>query len=295
MSGELLAGDERSRAAAAVLHWLSSLRDRQEEVLTHDQSLLIRCCSLLVHEWAGTSAAQETAATPTFDLEGCEPPAAGGGDPYLGLVFASLRSRCAGYRDNHRTLLFQAGSVLSTAAPNAPVELRRIASLLDLLGARTELGSFRRDLPPIERLYEMDAEQVGHTCHDLAVATRFGAAPSGLAEEIRVALELPLSAIALAYLRDYRLDLGCLVVRTLHYLAVGAKATAQAVPFLLLQQQAAGCFGFVSQPGLLRLRDRQADLDLEVFLPTTFECLWTLAVIDGDNDPVHSPRRALPR
>jgi hypothetical protein len=294
MSGELFSSDERSRAAAAVLDWLSSLRDRREKVLTRDQSLLICCCSLLVHEWTGSSTAQQAAATPTFDLEGCEPPAGSGGDPYLGLVFASLRSRCTGYRDDHRTLLVQAGSVLSAAVSENSVALRRIASLLDLLGARTELGSFRRDLPTIGSLYEMDAEQVRQTCHDLAVATRFGSARSELAEEIRVALELPLSAIALAYLRDYRLDLGCLVVRTLRYLDVGAKAMAQAVPFVLLQQQAAGCFGFVSQPGLLRLRDRQADLDLEVFLPTTFECLWTLAVIDGDDDPVHSPREAAP-
>lgn len=290
MTWTAVSGDDRARAAAAVTTWLATLWDRREE-LTVDQELLARCCGLLSREWAETPSAAELPASTASDLDGGDALAGRARDPYLALLYTALSVRCGGRRDDDRELLARAAAepALSTPPADPPVELRRVASLLAVLGVTTALASFRRELPSIESLYLLDAPQVEQTCHDLAVATSFGTAPNALPVAVRASLELPLSAIALAYLRDYRLDLGCLAVRTLRYLEVGRKAIEQAASFLLLQQQNRGCFGLLSQPGLQRLHERGAELDLEVYLPTTFECLWTLAVVDGTSDPVHSP------
>lgn len=83
-----------------------------------------------------------------------------------------------------------------------------------------------------------------------------------------------LSLIALAELRNYRVDVGSKIVRLLLKLRLENEEISEALTFMLLQRRNDGAYGFMSP-----FDDRnwqRAEIDLRVFLPLTLNVVWAL-------------------
>jgi hypothetical protein len=162
-----------------------------------------------------------------------------------------------------------------------------IYSLFRALGGR-EVPALHGglDVPPAADVFAAGDEAISDLCHVLALRSGFGRSPVSLETAHRQDLEEALAAVALAYLKDYRLDRGCQVLRALMYLDPSSPLLEQAMSFLRMQQQVSGRFGFLSHEGRGLLAERQADLDAEVYVPTTLTCLWTLSLSELGRDPV---------
>lgn len=137
----------------------------------------------------------------------------------------------------------------------------------------------------LDDLYDAPDPAISALCDYIAVQTDFGQRPDALPRPQRAICGEALPAVGLTYLRDARLDLGCDVLRSLQYLGLGTLVADQALPFLRIQQQPAGLFGRLSLGARQRLEQRQANIDDEVYLPSTLTCLWTLALYEQSGDP----------
>ena len=88
-----------------------------------------------------------------------------------------------------------------------------------------------------------------------------------------------LSGLALSDLRAYRLFPACAALRALSRLGPsGASAAREGCDHLLLQQRASGSFGFFGpETAAVEREAKGLSAATDVYLPATFECLWTLA------------------
>lgn len=93
-----------------------------------------------------------------------------------------------------------------------------------------------------------------------------------------------LTGLAMTFFRKYDLLMGCRILRSLGYLVGDCKATDTCLDFLSLHQRVEGSFGFFGpeQYGLLNTTAEKSSLEVNLTLPITIECLWTLG--EG-NDP----------
>jgi hypothetical protein len=93
-----------------------------------------------------------------------------------------------------------------------------------------------------------------------------------------------LSGLAMTFFRKYDLLMGCRILRSLGYLVGDRKATDTCLDFLSLHQRVEGSFGFFGPEkyGLLNTTAEKSSLEVNLTLPITIECLWTLG--EG-NDP----------
>jgi hypothetical protein len=81
-----------------------------------------------------------------------------------------------------------------------------------------------------------------------------------------------LSLIALAELRNYRVDLGCTLLRTVFELGEPCHEAADALLFIALQRRRDGRYGFANHAG--GSVDQSQDPQLSMFLPLTVNAVW---------------------
>lgn len=81
-----------------------------------------------------------------------------------------------------------------------------------------------------------------------------------------------LSLIALGELRNYRIDVGCKLLRTALQLGVPCEETRDGVDFIALQRRRDGRYGFLDR--LTEKPEQAADADLTLFLPMTLNAAW---------------------
>jgi hypothetical protein len=140
------------------------------------------------------------------------------------------------------------------------------------------------DPQEVAAVYNLPDAKIRTICQLIAVNTRFGQTNfKGQQEGI---LRESLPPIALAYLRDSRLDLGCLALNTLQYLQETDLAIEYGLPFIRMQQQPSGAFGIFSVKKMLLYEERNVNLECDVYLPTTLNCLWTLTTFALGRDPL---------
>lgn len=142
----------------------------------------------------------------------------------------------------------------------------------------------RPAMPDLTAIYDFSDQAIRELCQIIIIHTAYGEDPTAISQTQRAVLEQALPPIALAYLRDYKLDLGCLVLNALHHIGCGALVAEQALPFILLQQQPGGAFGFLTPKARVLLQRRNANIDADVYLPLTLTCLWTLTLYAADRD-----------
>jgi hypothetical protein len=85
-----------------------------------------------------------------------------------------------------------------------------------------------------------------------------------------------LSLLALAELRNYRVDLGCTLLRTVFELGVPAAESTEALNFIALQRRRDGRYGFPNQ--FVEGAKPENDPHLTMFLPLTVNAVWLFRV-----------------
>ena len=117
--------------------------------------------------------------------------------------------------------------------------------------------------------------------NNIAAATRFGQQPLRADVEIQRYLGRLLPVILLQTLRDYDLEMGTILLRTICYLDLPrTKAIDLAIEFLIDQQQSDGRFGYlaIESAGIARSTELgSVDITSKLYLPITVACLWSLA------------------
>lgn len=114
--------------------------------------------------------------------------------------------------------------------------------------------------------------------------TSFGTVRANVKHSDRWIPEL-LAGLAITYFRKYDLLTGSRILRALCYLGAPAESLAPGIGFLKVHQRPDGAFGFFGIESY-ELRDKVPDrlaLDIELSLPVTIECLWTLAEASNAN------------
>ncbi len=85
-----------------------------------------------------------------------------------------------------------------------------------------------------------------------------------------------LSLIALAELRNYRIDLGCVLLRTVLQLGVPCPESEDALNFIALQRRRDGRYGFPNQ--FVESSEPGDDQHLKIYLPLTVNAVWLHSV-----------------
>jgi len=160
-----------------------------------------------------------------------------------------------------------------------PARLSGVVLLLEVLNDLPTGTTSTIDLQlraPDRSLLRLDPSEVRAICNQIAASSLFGLRPLPARSAARIRSQLPI--MMLQRLREYDLMLGAVTIRTLKYLGAGAcEEVAQAIEYLLSQQQVDGRFGFYA-PELSSGMELQ-NADLELYLPVTVSVLWALAEV----------------
>lgn len=148
--------------------------------------------------------------------------------------------------------------------------LRLIASQLASLGVAVRPAGASKQMLALlnspEKWFVASAGELGEIVdHLLANQQQLGEIP----------IEI-LSIIALAELRNYRVDLGCALLRAVFQLGKPCAAAIEALNFIALQRRRDGRYGFAHRFGEALEPDDQQHLNL--YLPLTANAIWLFAV-----------------
>ncbi|MGI0014511.1 MAG: DUF6895 family protein, partial [Nitrososphaera sp.] len=178
-------------------------------------------------------------------------------------------------------------------------ELFATRFILHNLHLHPEPGTYRVNSPRITsgmNLFQADESVIRLVTANIAAATAYGQKPPSVEPELLEQLAIALSVWMLYYLRQYNLEVGTLLLRTMNYLHLREVAAFQTgLNFVIAQQQPDGRFGFLA-PEASHIRSIKPDLDeiLDLYLPLTVSCLWAIAeATDPDFILVSSPRSQL--
>ncbi len=211
-------------------------------------------------------------------------------------------------------LLLACQGVLSVTGHRAPSIdayaaglARKYAQMIDLSWRQSDIILLLRSLghtelklrleSPIERAPERDTALLladsGHlrdVCREIESVTAYGTIPGRLAEPSRILLRDTLSTVVLHVLRSYDLELGSTILRAIRYLSLPATShEGHASSFLIAQQRPDGRFGYYASDLACAPRrgdqgshgadqaDVDFDVELDLYLPITVTCTWSLA------------------
>lgn len=117
----------------------------------------------------------------------------------------------------------------------------------------------------------------------VAYSTKFGKAKPNLETNTLAYLKAGVEMWMLNSLYRYNLELGSLLLRDMIYLRMRKEQSfREGLGFIVTQQQFDGRFGFFG-PEISKLHSirSQFNEDLELYLPITLSCLWTIAESKG--------------
>jgi hypothetical protein len=136
-------------------------------------------------------------------------------------------------------------------------------------------------IPAETNLFQADEPVIRLLTAAIAATTAYGQYPPSGEPEFLEQLAVALPIWMLYYLRQHNLEVGALLLRTMNYLNLQEDPAFQmGINFVLAQQQLDGRFGFLASE-IVKLRENKPNLDerLEIYLPITISCLWTIAEI----------------
>jgi hypothetical protein len=129
-------------------------------------------------------------------------------------------------------------------------------------------------------LLRLDRSQLVGVCANVAAASHFGAKPLRAHTPVRLVLKELLPSLLFQGLRDYDLELGATILRTMRYAGlINDWAFRLGVVFLIDQQDKQGPFGRLSREAIA-LADSgiaQEDVTARLCLPVSVSCVWALA------------------
>jgi hypothetical protein len=253
-------------------NYLSDVRDRYATPVVRVQSLFGRCClATIAPEPAWTALAQE-AATLANDLARLAPQENPDLDPLALIEIHRMMKR----EGREVTPLRELLAKIAPELEKQPAEVRSIgrvrviASLLSELGFPVKPLKGSKDTAnlleeteswvtaPVPRLSDL-------ADHLLADRVRLDEAKSSL-----------LALIALGELRNYRLDLGCKLLRAVMQFGVPSEEARDGVDFIALQRRRDGRYGFLDR--LSEKPGAAADPELTLYLPLTLNAVWLFMI-----------------
>ena len=264
----LLSADE----AAATSSYLRSLQERSSSLLVAAQSLFARCClaagpgspGMLGELGAEADAlGQRILHAPQPDQLGLDPVLLI--EIYRLLKDGGIEPAAIG------ALLERVGAELLTQDERiqAMGRVRYIASQLTCLGFSARAAKPTKEMALLMRSPE---NWFSATAADLAeLADHLVADRRRLEHDASQILAL----IALAELRNYRVDLSCSLLRAVFQLGEPSAEAADALSFIALQRRRDGRYGFSNQ---FVEASAGADEHLELFLPLTVNAVWLFHV-----------------
>jgi hypothetical protein len=135
-------------------------------------------------------------------------------------------------------------------------------------------------------LFAGDAE-IRDVCQNIAAASHFGRRCPQAPADVRGCLDRVLPIVLLQSIKEYNLDLGAILIRSIHFLQPNAdRATTVAVDFLLDQQLPDGRFGRFAVELAQIAKTNGCDVrhaSRRIHLPITVSSIWALAEIYGFN------------
>lgn len=164
------------------------------------------------------------------------------------------------------------------------VELFTIYLLLNQLRLYEAPGEYTFHFPPAflqMNVFQVEDALIRSLAAEIAAATNHGQKTLIAEQEALSQLVVGLPIWTLFYLRQYNLEMGALLLRTMSYLHMKEDTAFQmGLSFICDQQQLAGYFGFLGlEVSKLRMGKVNSSFDevLDLYLPLTLSCLWTIA------------------
>jgi hypothetical protein len=250
--------------------YLTDVRDQYGTPVVRVQSLFGRCCLAMLAPVPAWAALAEEAATLADDL--IRLAADTDLDPLALIEIHRMMKRegqeVAGLRE-----------LLAKIAPELerqPAEVRSIGRVRVIAALLVELGF---PVKPVRA--SKDAANLLQNEEDWITAP--GPRLSDLADHLvadRVSLDETqsriIALIALGELRNYRLDLGCKLLRVVMQLGVPYEEARNGVDFIALQRRRDGRYGFLDR--LSETSGPAPDPELTLHLPLTLNAVWLFTI-----------------
>ncbi len=136
-------------------------------------------------------------------------------------------------------------------------------------------GPLLRDANP----FRGDESLIRSVASRVAAATAYGRTVCSRDAALRQKLAMVVPVWMLSCLREYDLELGALLLRTIGYLGLRRDhVVREGIDFLLVQQQPDGRFGFLGREvARLRTAGARRDAVWTLYVPITVCCLWAIA------------------
>jgi hypothetical protein len=201
-------------------------------------------------------------------------------DAALVLVCAGIL-RAQGYRSaTLESFIRDVAASLPTRGRGRP-DLFPVRFLLHRLGlhrgpGRCEIGAgaVLREANP----FRGDESAMRSFASQVAAATSYGQTVCSRDTAVRERLAMVAPVWMLSCLREYDLELGALLLRTMGYLKLRQdRVFREGIDFLLEQQQPAGRFGFLARDLAGQRAGARRDAAWALYVPITVCCLWAIA------------------
>lgn len=193
-------------------------------------------------------------------------------DPLLLIEIRSMLQQAGKKLEPLDELLLRIASALAAQ----PAETRRIGRVRNI-AAKLASGGFpirnADKTPEMSRLVDSPDRWFGCSVAQLSELVCHLTADSEPLDEISTRI---LSLLALAELRNYRVDLGCLLLRAVFELGEPCMESSEALHFIALQRRRDGRYGFPNQ--FASGTTPEGDPQLSVFLPLTVNVAWLFRI-----------------
>ncbi len=259
--------------AAATAVYLKELSDRSSNLTVVAQSLFARCClyGLCRSALSLEGLSREANALGSLILTDPQPEQLGM-DPVLLIEIYKMMKGSGAEPAVFRTLLVR----MATELAAQPEETRRIGRVRLIASQLAALGfAIRPDRPTreMERMLRTPERWFTASAAEMAEIADHLLAGEDSLDHLSTRI-LPL--IALAELRNYRVDLGCALLRVVCQLGERCPESEDALNFVALQRRRDGRYGFPNQ--MAESAAPGDDQHLKLYLPLTVNAVWLLSV-----------------
>jgi hypothetical protein len=161
---------------------------------------------------------------------------------------------------------------------NAPIRFYALCHILGKIGMPEALSCIPQDFNTsisLPEIYESGLEKIQELCDKIDLITRYGEEPQVIEKGTVQILHDALPPIMFACFRNYKIEVGARLLRTLNYLGIRGRALEEGVAFLVFQQRSTGAFGYLN-PLAKESAERYLGREVAFFLPMTLVSLWTL-------------------
>ncbi len=260
-----ISAEEAVRTSA----WLQALAAREKNLGVAVQCLFGQCCVAALPEVAirGKALAAEAAAVANRILTYAHPDGLGL-DPLLLIEADGMLSGAGCDGPEFRALLRRMATELAAQPP----EIQQVGRVRNMAARLAALGFPIRPAKPAKTMANLMKSPEHWFGASVAELAELGDHLLASGVRLDAIATKVLSLVALAELRNYRIDLGCALLRVVLQLGEPCPECTEALYFIALQRRRDGRYGFPKQ--YAEGQTCGADEHLSIYLPLTLNALW---------------------